>query len=120
GVAPVEGRRDRRPRRADPAAASPGSRGDAPTGGGHGGVRIERRSDPDAAAVRALWPPAPNVEDDVRAIVEQVRTDGDAALRELAERFDPAGIAPDRLAVPAQEIEGALGWADDQILASLR
>jgi histidinol dehydrogenase len=83
-------------------------------------MRIERLSNPDAAAVRALWPAAPNVEDDVRAIVEQVRSGGDAALRELAERFDPAGVAPDRLAVPAQEIEGALGWADESILESLR
>jgi histidinol dehydrogenase len=83
-------------------------------------MRIERLSNPDAAAVRALWPPAPNVEDDVRLIVQQVREGGDSALRELAERFDPAGIAPDRLAVPAQEIEGALGWADDAILDSLR
>jgi histidinol dehydrogenase len=83
-------------------------------------VRIERLSNPDAAAVRALWPPAPNVEEDVRAIVQQVREGGDDALRDLAERFDPAGVAPDRLAVPAQEIEGALGWAEPAILDSLR
>jgi histidinol dehydrogenase len=83
-------------------------------------MRVERLSNPDAASVRALWPAASNVEDDVRAIVEQVRDGGDAALRELAERFDPAGVAPDRLAVPAQEIEGALGWAEDAILDSLR
>jgi histidinol dehydrogenase len=83
-------------------------------------VRIERLSDPDAAEVRALWPPAPNVEADVRAIVDQVRAGGDAALRELAERFDPAGVAPDRLAVSAQEIESALGWAEPAILDSLR
>jgi histidinol dehydrogenase len=83
-------------------------------------MRVERLSNPDAASVRALWPAAPNVEDDVRAIIEQVRSGGDAALRELAERFDPAGVAPDRLAVPAQEIEAALGWADEEILASLR
>lgn len=70
--------------------------------------------------MRGLWPLAPNVEDDVRAILEQVRSGGDAALRELAERFDPAGVAPDRLAVPVQEIEGALGWADPAILDSLR
>jgi histidinol dehydrogenase len=83
-------------------------------------MRIERLSNPDAAAVRALWPAASNVEDDVRAIVEQVRAGGDAALRELAERFDPAGVAPDRLAVSPQEIEGALGWAEEAILDSLR
>jgi histidinol dehydrogenase len=83
-------------------------------------MRIERLSNPDAAAVRALWPPAPNVEDDVRAIVDEVRSGGDDALRDLAERFDPAGVAPDRLPVPAQEIEGALGWAEPAILDSLR
>jgi histidinol dehydrogenase len=83
-------------------------------------MRIERMQRPNAAAVRALWPPPPDVEADVRAIVEQVRSGGDAALRELAERFDPAGVAPDRLAVPAQEVEAALGWAEPAILDSLR
>ena len=83
-------------------------------------MRIVRLSDPDPATVRDLWPPAPNVEADVRAIIEQVRQGGDAALRELAERFDPAGLAPDRLAVPAEEIEGALAWAEPRILDSLR
>jgi histidinol dehydrogenase len=83
-------------------------------------MRIERMSSPSAAQVRALWPAPPDVEADVRAIVDQVRAGGDAALRELAERFDPTGVAPDRLRVPAQEIEGALGWADPGILDSLR
>jgi histidinol dehydrogenase len=83
-------------------------------------MRIERMSSPSAAQVRALWPPPPDVEADVRAIVDQVRAGGDAALRELAERFDPAGVAPDRLRVPAEEIEGALGWAEPGILDSLR
>jgi len=83
-------------------------------------VRIERLSNPDAATVRGLWPPAPNVEADVRAIVDHVREGGDAALRELAERFDPTGVAPDRLAVPPQEIEGALAWAEPGILDSMR
>ena len=83
-------------------------------------MRIVRLSNPDAATVRDLWPPAPSVEGDVRAIIEQVRQRGDAALRELTERFDPAGVAPDRLPVPVQEIEGALGWAEPRILDSLR
>jgi histidinol dehydrogenase len=83
-------------------------------------MRIVRLSNPDAATVRDLWPPAPNVEGEVRAIIDQVRQGGDAALRELAERFDPAGVAPDRLPVPAQEVEGALAWAEPRILDSLR
>src|SRR5689334_17046793 len=83
-------------------------------------MRIQRLADPDAAAVRALWPAAPNVESDVRAILDEVREGGDEALKRLAERFDPAGVAPDRLAVPAPEIDSALSWADDGILDSLR
>src|SRR4051794_18552900 len=83
-------------------------------------MRIERLSNPSAAEVRALWAPAPNVEADVRAIVDQVRAGGDAALAELAERFDPAGVAPDRLAVTSEEIEGGLGWAEPELRDSLR
>jgi histidinol dehydrogenase len=83
-------------------------------------MRIERMIAPSAAEVRALWPQAENVEADVARILAQVRTGGDAALRELAERFDPARVAPDRLSVPAQEIEGALGWADPALLDAMR
>jgi len=75
---------------------------------------------PSADQVRALWPPAPGVEDDVAAIVAQVREGGDAALRELAERFDPAGVAPDRLSVPVEEIEAAIGWAEPELVESMR
>ena len=43
----------------------------------------------------------------VDAILEQVRTQGDAALMELTERFD--GVRPDPLRVPAEELAAA--WA---------
>ena len=43
----------------------------------------------------------------VDAILEQVRTQGDAALMELTERFD--GVRPDPLRVPADELAAA--WA---------
>jgi histidinol dehydrogenase len=83
-------------------------------------MRIERLSDPAAEDVRALWPAAPGVEADVRAIVEQVRADGDRALRDLAERFDPSGVAPDRFAVPTEEIEAGLGWAEPALLEAMK
>lgn len=83
-------------------------------------MRIERLQSPTAAEVRALWPAVPDVEQDVAAIIAEVREGGDSALRSLAERFDPAGVAPDTLAVPAQEIEGALGWAEPDVLEGLR
>jgi histidinol dehydrogenase len=83
-------------------------------------MRFERLHEPSAAQVRALWPPAPGVEADVAAILARVRSGGDAALRELAERFDPAGVAPDRMSVPVEEIEAALGWADPVLLEAMQ
>ena len=83
-------------------------------------MRIERMQSPRAAEVRALWPPAAGVADDVAAIIAQVREGGDAALRELAERFDPAGVAPDRLSVPGEEVEAALGWAEPELIDAMR
>ncbi|HUA95164.1 MAG TPA: histidinol dehydrogenase [Acidimicrobiales bacterium] len=47
-----------------------------------------------------------DVHDDVAAIVAEVRSDGDAALRRLTERFD--GVAVDGLGVPGDEIGAAL------------
>ena len=54
-----------------------------------------------AADIRALSAPPPgDVESDVRAILDEVRSGGDAAVRRLTERFDRAEVAPDQLAVP--------------------
>ena len=73
-----------------------------------------------AADVRALVPPAGDVEDEVRAILQQVRDGGDAAVRELTERFDPAELAPDELAVPPAEIDNAVAALEPGVLAGLR
>ncbi|HEY5097520.1 MAG TPA: histidinol dehydrogenase, partial [Acidimicrobiales bacterium] len=42
----------------------------------------------------------------VAAIVAEVRTDGDTALRRLTQQFD--GVTVDELRVPESEIQGAL------------
>lgn len=60
-----------------------------------------------AASVRALSPPPPAVEADVRAIVRGVRERGDAAVRELTARFDGADLPPERLRVSREEIRAA-------------
>ena len=73
-------------------------------------MRVERFSgDPVAVAaqIRAVAPGGADVRDDVARIVETVRTDGDAALRSYAERFDGVGPA-EALRVPAQEIDAAV------------
>jgi histidinol dehydrogenase len=73
-----------------------------------------------AADVRALVPPPGDVEDDVRAILEHVRTGGDEAVRELTERFDHAELAPEELAVAPAEIDNAVASLEPGVLAGLR
>ena len=72
-----------------------------------------------AGELRALTPPPRNVEADVRALVEEVRSGGDAAVRRLTERFDKAELGPPDLAVPPAEIEAAIGTLEPAVLAGL-
>lgn len=76
---------------------------------------------PEATAgdLRALTPPPRNVEADVRAIVAEVRSGGDAAVRRLTERFDKAELGPPEPAVPPAEIEAAIGTLEPAVLAGL-
>lgn len=76
--------------------------------------------DATAAEVRALAPPARSVEDQVRPILDAVRQRGDAAVREYTQRFDPAQLAPEQLAVPAQEVEAALGTVEARVVEAMR
>ena len=73
-----------------------------------------------AQAVRRLWRPPPRVEDDVRGIVEEVRSGGDAAVTRLTARYDRAEIEPEAIRVPPAEIEAALGTLEPSVLAGLR
>ena len=75
-------------------------------------MRVEWTSDPRRA-------PAADAAD-VRAILDQVRAEGDAAVRELTERFDHAELAPDELAVPPAEIDNAVAALEPGVLAGLR
>ena len=73
-----------------------------------------------AEAIRALVPPPRAVEAEVRAIVEEVRAGGDAAVLRLTERFDRAEVGPERLAVAPTEIEAALGTLEPAVREGLR
>ncbi len=55
--------------------------------------------------------------DVVAAIIAEVRTDGDAAVRRLTAEFD--GVALDDLRVPASEIQAALGRIPDALQQAL-
>ncbi|HET8672030.1 MAG TPA: histidinol dehydrogenase [Thermoleophilaceae bacterium] len=70
-----------------------------------------------AAEIRALAPPPPDVENDVRGIVQQVRDRGDAAVRELGERF--GGAAVESLRVPQEELDAAAGSLERAVLEAL-
>jgi histidinol dehydrogenase len=73
-----------------------------------------------AAQIRARVPAPGDVEADVRAIVDEVRSGGDAAVRRLTERFDHAELAPEELRVPLGEIDAAVGTLEPAVLAGLR
>jgi histidinol dehydrogenase len=73
-----------------------------------------------AAEIRALVDVPPDVEADVRGIVEEVRVGGDAAVRRLTERFDHAELAAEELRVPLAEIDAAVGTLEPAVLAGLR
>jgi histidinol dehydrogenase len=73
-----------------------------------------------AADIRGLTPDPRDVEADVRAIVDEVRGDGDAALVRLTERFDGAAIDPGGIRVADSELEGALRDVSDDVLDGMR
>jgi histidinol dehydrogenase len=62
------------------------------------------------------WAPV----DDVREIIEEVRRDGDAAVRRLTERFDRAELGPEDLRVDPAEVEAAVGILEPDVLRGLR
>jgi histidinol dehydrogenase len=65
-------------------------------------------------------PMRPDVAEDVRDILEEVRTGGDDAVRGLTERFDRAELGPDQLRVDARELEGSVGVLEPEVLRGLR
>jgi histidinol dehydrogenase len=84
-------------------------------------VRVVRLGpDASAADVRGLVPAPRSVEPEVRAIVDEVREGGDAAVRRLTERFDHAELAPESLLVPLHEIEAALSTLEPSVLRGLK
>ena len=52
------------------------------------------------------------------AIIEQVRRDGDAALRALTEKFD--GVAIENFRVPGEAIDAAMAEVDPDTLEALK
>ncbi|MBP1157719.1 MULTISPECIES: histidinol dehydrogenase [unclassified Paenibacillus] len=54
----------------------------------------------------------------VRQIIEEVRRDGDTALRKFAQQFD--GVRVDELRVTKEEIEAAYDEVDEEFLSAIR
>ncbi len=83
-------------------------------------MNIIRHTDADfAARLRQLTAPSslfdPVIEERTRAIIDAVKTRGDAALLEFTERFDGVRLAPDRLFVSQAEYLIASLNADDSL-----
>jgi histidinol dehydrogenase len=60
------------------------------------------------------------MEEEVRAILEQVRSGGDEAVLTLTERFDKAELGPEQLRVDAHELEASVGVLEPAVLDGLR
>jgi histidinol dehydrogenase len=60
----------------------------------------------------------PGLEDEVRAILDEVSAEGDEAVRRYSERFDGANVGELRLA--REEVEAAAGLVDPAVLEGLR
>jgi histidinol dehydrogenase len=69
------------------------------------------------AASSSLFDPA--IEQRTRAILDEVRARGDAALLDLTERFDGAKLRADQLAVSQAELMAASLKADDSLRAAV-
>ena len=69
------------------------------------------------AAASSLFDPA--IEQRTRAILDDVRTRGDAALLELTERFDGARLSADQLPVTQAELVTASLKADESLRAAV-
>ena len=72
------------------------------------------------AEVRELSPAPPDVERDVRRILDEVRHGGDDAVRKISRRFAPRGSTPvARLRVPPAEVAAALAGQPAEVREAL-
>ncbi len=84
-------------------------------------LRVTRfGKDATADEIRALAPAPRAVEDDVRGIVDAVRSDGDSAVLHYTAEFDHAEVGPGELRVPVAEIDEAVALLEPQVLRGLR
>ena len=84
-------------------------------------LRVTRfGKDARAEEIRALAPPPRAVEDEVRAIVDAVRREGDTAVRRYTAEFDHAELTPDELRVPPRDIDEAVALLEPEVLGGLR
>ncbi len=87
-------------------------------------MNVIRHTDADfAERLRRLSAPSslfdPAIEDSARAIIEAVKTRGDAALLELTERFDGAKLTVEQLPVTQAELLAASLKADASLRAAV-
>lgn len=84
-------------------------------------MKVLRHTDPDwkqaAAALDRRAEASDHVREVVTGVIHEVRSRGDAALRDFTERFD--GIRLGGLQVPAAELEAAWEQAGDELRAAL-
>jgi histidinol dehydrogenase len=83
---------------------------------------VARHGGPEGASahLRSLIGAAASVEDQVRAIIERVRAEGDAAVIEYTRSFDTAGEEPKPLLVGDDELDDAIRQLPLELVAGLQ
>jgi histidinol dehydrogenase len=83
---------------------------------------VVRRGGPEATAahLRTLIPAPDSVEQAVRAIIERVREEGDAAVIDYTRRFDTGGLQPLPLLVDEEELDDAIKRLELELIAGLQ
>jgi histidinol dehydrogenase len=85
-------------------------------------AEVERLGGPSGAArrLRSLVPGGASVAQDVREILERVRSEGDAAVLDYTRRLDLAGGEPRALLVAAEELDDAIKLLPLELVAGLQ
>jgi len=73
-----------------------------------------------AAHLRSLTPAGSSVADQVRVIIDAVRTEGDEAVMRYTRELDTAGAEPRELVVPAEELDEAIKMLGLELVAGLQ
>jgi len=87
-------------------------------------LRMLKTSDVPASVLEKRWPKArrhdPELENYVKAIIEEVRRRGDAALADFTAKLDGVSLQPSRLRVSPEDVDNAYRKVGEEQIAAIK